>query len=96
MRAVNEQKLQLLLFHELRRRLAALTLEDERLTEKMAVELLIETLHQIPGLHASMDSQMQLCIQTPSGMQSIPVQNIIDGLCLLWNEFRERQDTATD
>lgn len=94
MRAVNEQKLQLLLFHELRRRLAALTLEDERLTEKMAVELLADTLHQIPELQASVDGKMQLHIQTPSGIQTIPVQNIIDGLCLVWNEFRERQNTT--
>ncbi|EHQ06615.1 MAG: hypothetical protein F9K24_03925 [Leptonema illini] len=94
MRAVNEQKLQLLLFHELRRRLAALTLEDERLTEKMAVELLADTLHQIPELQASVDGKMQLHIRTPSGIQTIPVQNIIDGLCLVWNEFRERQNTT--
>lgn len=94
MRAVNEQKLQLLLFHELRRRLAALTLEDERLTEKMAVELLADTLHQIPELQASVDGKMQLHIRTPSGIQAIPVQNIIDGLCLVWNEFRERQNTT--
>lgn len=94
MRAVNEQRLQLLLFHELRRRLAALTLEDERLTEKMAVELLADTLHQIPELQASVDGKMQLHIQTPSGIQTIPVQNIIDGLCLVWNEFRERQNTT--
>lgn len=91
MRAVNEKKLQLLLFHELRRRLAAL--EDERLTEKMAVGLLADTLHQIPELQASVDCRKQLHIQTPSGIQTIPVQNIIDGLCLVWNEFRERQNT---
>lgn len=94
MREVNERRLQLLLFHELRRRLAALSLEDERLTEKMAVELLADTLHQIPELKASIDTGMQLHIQTPSGIQTIPVQNIIDGLCLIWNEFRERQNAT--
>jgi hypothetical protein len=96
MRAVSEKNLQLLLFHELRRRLAELSIKEERLTEKKAAGILADTLKHIPELRAHIDDQMQLHIQTPSGIQILPVQNLIDGLCILWNEFRDSYTDITE
>lgn len=93
MRAVNEKGLQLLIYHELRRRFASL--DEEKLTEKKAARLLLEALQQIPDLKASIDERMQLRIETATGIQYLPVQNIIDGLCVIWNEYRERQRDAS-
>ena len=87
---------QLFIFHELRRRFADLEIDDEDLHQDQARSLIIETLNQLPGIKATGNDASHIEIENSGKSQLIQIQNIIDGLCILWNEYRQSLKQAAN
>lgn len=93
MRSLNTSSLSLYLYHQLRSRLG--TGEEARdgteLEDDQLIRLLVSILNEIPGLEAKPAQGLTIAIRFAGSdeIRILRVQNVIDSLRIIWNEFQE-------
>ncbi len=93
MRTLNKESLSLYLFHQLSSRLGAMESDENagEMDSTTTMRLLLGILNEIPGMEAREAPGMNIEVNFSGSEErrTIPVQNVVDSLQVVWKEFQE-------